>query len=484
MILRRLASTAVAATSTTKFALSPTIRQLLECPPASEPTATVSGWIKSIRKQKNVSFAVITDGSSAKGLQAVLLKGKDDELLRKLTNGAAVRLTGRLVSSPGAGQSHELLVDQSGEVVVLGECDPEEYPIQKKDLTSEYLRDHVHLRARTSHIAAILRLRDILGRRIDSWFGNHGFCYANTPIITGNDAEGAGEAFRLALVEGQHPAATTKTELPVPSEFFSRPAFLTVSHQLHLEALSTALSRVYTLSPCFRAERSLTGRHLAEFWMLEAEWAFPENGVRGVCDFTEALLKETVGGVLESEDVEVLWKDGEPKRRQTLRDALSNQSSWARMTYTEAIHELEKVPSSVCFEYTPKWGHALQSEHEKWLAENLVGGPVFVTDYPATLKPFYMRVNKDERTVACFDLLVPYVGELAGGSVREERADILKEKMGDMEGSEWYVDLRKYGGAPHAGFGMGFERLVSWVSGVENIRECAPMPRWAGRMLL
>lgn len=257
-----------------------------------------------------------------------------------------------------------------------------------------------------------------------------------------------------------------------------------MSHQLHLEALATAISRVYTLSPCFRAERSLTGRHLAEFWMLEAEWAFPHNGVHGVCDLTEALLKDAVGGIIDSEDIDVLWKDGDGSRRRILLEAFSQQASWTKMSYTEAIRELEGAGPSAQFEFTPTWGHSLQSEHEKWLAEKLVRGPVFVADYPAPLKPFYMRANDDSQTVACFDLLVPHVGELVGGSIREERADVLVKNMGDLAGSEWYLDLRKYGGAPHAGFGMGFERLVSWVSGVENIRECTPMPRWAGRMLL
>jgi asparaginyl-tRNA synthetase len=218
--------------------------------------------------------------------------------------------------------------------------------------------------------------------------------------------------------------------------------------------------------------------------MLEAEWAFPTNNkVHGVCDLTEGLLRSTVRDVLESQDVNVLWRKGEDSRRATLLNAFQDSRTWERMTYTEAIRELGKT-SSASFEYQPKWGHGLQSEHEKWLAESLVGGPVFVTDYPAVLKPFYMRVNDDEKTVDCFDLLVPHVGELVGGSVREERMDILEGRMSGIEGAQWYLDTRKYGGTPHVGFGMGFERLVSWVSGIENIRECTAMPRWAGRMLL
>jgi asparaginyl-tRNA synthetase len=286
-------------------------------------------------------------------------------------------------------------------------------------------------------------------------------------------------------VEGHHPADAAQASKPLPpAEFFARPAYLTVSHQLHLEALATSLSRVYTLSPCFRAERSQTSRHLAEFWMLEAEWAFPQNGVLGICDLTENLIKDTIHTVLNTDEMSTLWKGGNESRRKAVHNAVNQTSPWARMTYTEAIEKLQQAPDVAKFEYAPQWGHSLQSEHEKWLAEQYIGGPVFITDYPAELKPFYMRANDDGRTVACFDLLVPHVGELVGGSVREERIELLERKMVDIQGSEWYLDLRKFGGAPHAGFGMGFERLLSWISGIDNIRECIPMPRWSGRMLL
>ena len=338
----------------------------------------------------------------------------------------------------------------------------------------------------------------------------------HTPIITANDE---GEAFRLAP-KTQHPSSVSSSSIsqipsipPAPSEFFSRPAFLTVSHQLHLEALATAISRVYTLSPCFRAEPSLTSRHLAEFWMLEAEWAFPgSNGVIDVCDFTESLLRDSLNNVIQSEIVvESLWKTCDTKKRLLIENALNKKDVWTRMTYNEAIQELEKFSSSFSFsssssppkfEHTPKWGRTLECEHERWLAESLIGGPVFITDYPKSLKPFYMRSNDDDKTVACFDLLVPHVGELIGGSVREERPRILEAKMREaglllsndddvrqLQGLQingeyqWYLDLRKFGGAPHAGFGMEFERLVGWIGGVDNIRECIPMPRWVGRML-
>lgn len=295
----------------------------------------------------------------------------------------------------------------------------------------------------------------------------------------------------------------TSSEKPF-TEFFSRPAYLTVSHQLHLEALATALSRVYTLSPCFRAEPSLTGRHLAEFSMLEAEWAFTsgdvlvrgESRVEEVCRFVEGCLRDVVGSIASGEgrvgeEIGVLWKGGDEKKRMSLQDAFSVREPWTRISYSEAVKELEAHhnSTSVKFNYEPKWGRALQSEHERWLAETLVGGPVFIQDYPSALKPFYMRQNDDGVTAACFDLVVPHMGELVGGSVREERIEVLEEKMlaslgVDLGEYKWYLDLRRYGGAPHVGFGMGFERLVGWVGGIENVRECVPMPRWAGRMLL
>ncbi|KAH6896225.1 asparaginyl-tRNA synthetase [Coprinopsis sp. MPI-PUGE-AT-0042] len=464
---------------------------------------TVTGWIKSIRKQKNIAFAVVTDGSESRGIQAVLVrkKGQDaayEDALKRciLTNGAAIRLVGKLVESPGSGQSYELLVkdvQEGASVTVLGECDPIAYPIQKKDLSPEYLRDNVHLRARTDTIAGILRLRHRLQREIDDWFDNRGFIHVNTPILTSNDAEGAGETFRIAplspLTRSPHSIPTTPYP---PSEFFNTPAHLTVSHQLHLEALTSSLSRVYTLSPCFRAERSDTSRHLAEFWMLEAEWV-TEAGVYDVCDAVESLIKTVMTSYMTSDPPGLLFLVPEAGSAQ---GPDTYNKPWPRISYTEAIKILKAASPAVAFEYVTEWGKPLQSEHERYLAERYVGGPVFITDYPTSLKPFYMRENpldsEGRSTVACFDLLVPGVGELVGGSVREDRLEILQRKLveaglssEDGEGPyKWYEDLRKYGGAPHAGFGMGFERLVSWVSGVENVRECIPFPRWAGKLRL
>jgi asparaginyl-tRNA synthetase len=316
--------------------------------------------------------------------------------------------------------------------------------------------------------------------------------------VTSSDCEGAGETFRVTTVlptptkpssenpncNGGLPQANPDTNKP-SLEFFSRPAYLTVSSQLHLEAISSSVSRVFTISPCFRAERSQTGRHLAEFWMLEAEWAFVDS-VGELCQVVEGAIKSAL--IQHSADMTILQKNLDPRRAQMLQNA-AGEKPWTRMTYTDAMAELEKAQgSNGPFQFPVGWGKPLQSEHEKWLAEQLVGGPVFVTDYPTKLKPFYMRRNTEEDTVACFDLLIPHVGELVGGSLREEREDKLQQSVAyhglNAEDYGWYMDLRKYGGAPHGGFGLGFERLIAWLSGVENVRECIPMPRWAGRMLL
>ncbi|KAG1805334.1 uncharacterized protein BJ212DRAFT_1449635 [Suillus subaureus] len=462
MFLRPFASTST---------LPPTIRQLLSSlqPTGQATKVQLSGWIKSVRRQKNVTFAVINDGSCASGLQAVL---KPDATPHNLTNGASVRICGNLVQSLGRGQSYELQLRA--------------YPIQKQALPVEFLRDNAHLRARTDINAAMLRLRDSVLRTLRSYYEAQDFHYVHTPILTSNDCEGGGETFRVSPAS----SAPSSGQSPDPSaqaEFFSQPTYLTVSSQLHLEVLAASLSRVYTLSPCFRAERSQTNRHLAEFWMLEAEWAFI-NHVGDVCYVVEESLKNVLLQC-RSENA-LLWKDGDEAKLKSLEDASRPGIPWTRMSYTDAVKELQKYQSSsrVGFEFQPAWGKALQSEHERWLSERLVGGPVFVTDYPTSLKPFYMRANDDGKTVACFDLLVPFIGELVGGSLREERSSHLIEAIQrhglKEEEYGWYVDLRKYGSAPHGGYGLGFERLISWMSGIENVRECIAMPRWAKRMLL
>ncbi|KAI0082823.1 asparaginyl-tRNA synthetase [Panus rudis PR-1116 ss-1] len=469
-LFRRFASTST---------LPPTIRQLLQTDVSNQPTRVeVNGWVKSVRKQKKIAFAAITDGSSQQPLQAVFT---NVELAKSLTNGACVRLQGVLSASPGRGQDKEIQVDA---VECLGECDPNDYPIQKQDLSVEYLRDHCHLRARTPRMASMLRLRDQTQQALHDHFKTEDFTYVHTPILTANDCEGAGETFRIA--PSSHTTSPDQRAADTEEEFFGRAAYLTVSSQLHLEALATSISRVYTLSPCFRAERSQTGRHLSEFWMLEAEWAFTRN-VSDVCRVVEGAVKSALQQ--RSEDLGFLRQSLDDSRRSFLEDTANSQKPWDMVSYGDAVKELEKYQAATRkFHYEPKWGEPLHSEHERWVSEQLVKGPVFVTDYPSSLKPFYMRINEDGRTVACFDLLVPYLGELVGGSLREERHDVLLKNLKthnlDPEEFSWYLDLRKYGGAPHGGFGLGFDRLIQWISGIENIRECIPMPRYAGRMLL
>ncbi|KAI0254616.1 asparaginyl-tRNA synthetase [Lactifluus subvellereus] len=448
-----------------------TIRQVLVSKPGQE-TIQVHGWIKSVRLQKRIAFAMIHDGTTSKSLQVVF---QNPAYAKTLTNGTSVRLTGVLASSPGPGQDNEFLADS---VEVLGACDPETYPIQKQALTTEYLRDHAHLRIRTDVHGAVLRLRNGVMRSLSEFFQSNDFIYVHTPIITSNDAEGAGEAFRVAPVPSLLAGRDAATQ---DTEFFNKPSYLTVSSQLHLEVLSNAVARVWTLSPCFRAERSQTSRHLAEFWMLEAEWAFVRS-INDLCDVAEASIKHVLR--LNSPDRDLLQKEINSSWAPTA--ATASKAPWARITYTDAIHELKK--SGAHFEFAPSWGAALQSEHERWLADSFARGPIFVTDYPSAIKPFYMRQNGDGKTVACFDLLVPHVGELVGGSLREERPTLLgaaiKRQGLDEEAYRWYTELRKFGGAPHGGYGMGFERLISWLGGIENVRECIPMPRWSGRMLL
>ncbi|KAI4293957.1 asparaginyl-tRNA synthetase [Schizophyllum commune Loenen D] len=473
--------------------LPPTIKELLGSNIPQETSVSLNGWIKSIRKQKRVSFAVISDGSNAKGIQAVFPNTLD---VKDLTNGSSVRLTGNLVSSPGSGQAKELQVKA---VDVLGACPQETYPIQKKDLTNEYLRENVHLRARTTAIAAMLRLRDCLHRSIHDYLKSQSFVHVHAPILTANDAEGAGETFRIAPVAAHPDAQVTETQSP--TEFFGAPAHLTVSSQLHMEAFQAALSRVYTANPAFRAERSQTSRHLAEFWMVEPEWTLTE-GITEVCDVTEDLLRDIVNRAFVecADDVDALHAvGGRLERLEALKAAVSPDTPrWWRMTYTEAVGTLQRT--GVKFKQPPTWGASLSSEHERYLAEEVVKGPVFVTNYPREIKAFYMRVDdpslpREQQTVSCFDLLVPHMGELVGGSVREERADVLEEKMreegmilpeqsskADEGPYAWYLSLRKFGATPHGGFGLGFERLVSWVGDVDSVKECIPVPRTVGRI--
>ncbi|KAF9133441.1 hypothetical protein BGW39_009752 [Mortierella sp. 14UC] len=458
----------------------------------------VQGWIRSTRHQKNVTFVEVNDGSSLKGVQAILSGGQG----KGLVAGTSVELEGTLVKSPGKEQALELQVSN---MKIVGSCDGETYPLQKKRHSFEFLREISHLRSRAKTASAILRLRSASAWGFQKFFESQEFIQVHTPLLTSHDCEGGGEVFKIAprisnRAQQQHEEkkdgtneqqALSTSTAPAPSEFFGSPVYLTVSGQLHLEIVASALSRVYTMGPVFRAEPSMTPRHLSEFWMLEAEIAFLDK-LDHLLDFSEACLRETTRYLLEncSEDIEFLntWIDKSLKQRLTQLV----EEPFKRMTYTEAVEVLQK--SGEKFEFEPRWGQGLQSEHEKWLAGSYCKGPVFVTDYPAGLKPFYMRKNdasvavagtsggEDRTTVGCVDLLVPGIGELMGGSLREERPEVLKQQLKDFglgeEEYQWYMDLRKYGTVPHGGWGIGFERYLLMVTGMDNVRDIIPFPRY------
>ncbi|KAI8082713.1 asparaginyl-tRNA synthetase [Halteromyces radiatus] len=433
-----------------------TIRTLLSEKP--QPNVTIRGWIRSVRQQKQLSFATINDGSTLKGIQAIL---NDDQPIHKLSTGTCVELQGILATSPGKEQSMELQVNK---VKILGECDST-YPLQKKRHTLEFMRTINHLRSRANTGSAVLRIRHAASEGLQKFFANQEFIQVNTPLLTSSDCEGGGEVFSVA-----------------PSDFFKKPVYLTVSGQLHAEIMATSMGRVYTFGPVFRAEESMTSRHLAEFWMAEAEMTFIDS-LDQLLDVTEASIQQTTQHVMTTcqEDVAFFnqWID------KHLLDKLqkSVDKPFVRMTYTEAIDILQR--SKKKFDFPTTWGSSLQSEHERYLvSDDCCGRPVFVTDYPKELKPFYMRDNLDGKTVGCFDLLIPGIGELVGGSMREERYDVLQYKMEmanmNCEDYQWYLDLRKYGSAPHGGYGIGFERLMLWLTGLDNVREVVPIPRWVG----
>jgi asparaginyl-tRNA synthetase len=439
-------------------------------------SVTVCGWVRTFR---NDQFLAVNDGSCLQNLQLVLDRDATDESLRKLlTTGAAIRATGQLVESQGGGQATEVKVE---EVEVLGAADPDEFPIQMKRHTMEFLREKAHLRFRTSTFSAVFRLRHALQFAIHDFFNSDGFYMLHTPIITGSDAEGAGEMFKVSTNDPDQ-------------EFFGKPVNLTVSGQLEAELGAMALGKVYTFGPTFRAENSNTSRHLAEFWMIEPEVAF--NDLSDNIDLAEACLKHVLRYVLEHNlpDLEFLANREAEAEKQLPADKRNatglverlrsvTEDAFVRLTYTEAIDLLRqsKPFKKKKFKYPVEWGVDLQSEHERWLVEKKFNCPVVLTDYPAGIKAFYMRRNDDGKTVAAMDVLVPGIGELIGGSQREERLDVLKEKCAEFNIPEdhiwWYLDTRKFGTAPHAGFGMGFERLVMFATGMTNIRDVIPFPR-------
>ncbi len=434
---------------------------------------TIEGWVRSRRTSKGgFSFIHVNDGSCMDSVQAVAdqnLSNYEAEIL-EMGTGCAVRISGRLVESGGKGQDREI---QAETVDVLGWVDdPEHYPIAKKRHTFEYLRTVAHLRPRTNTFGAISRVRNAIAMAVHAFLQSRGFQWVNTPIITASDCEGAGELFRVSTLD------FVNRDKPVDfsEDFFGEETFLTVSGQLNVESYCLALKNVYTFGPTFRAENSNTSRHLAEFWMIEPEIAFAD--IHDNATLAEELLKSVFAEVLEKCPADMRFFadriDG------TVIDRLTNviEKPFERLTYSEAVKILEAADQK--FEFPVSWGADLQSEHERYLTEQHVKGPMVVIDYPKEIKAFYMRLNDDDRTVAAMDVLVPGVGEIVGGSQREERLDVLERRMAEQgleTGLDWYKDLRRYGTVPHAGFGLGLERLVLYVTGMENIRDAIPFPR-------
>jgi len=436
----------------------------------------VCGWVRTRRDSKaGLSFVELNDGSCLSSLQLVVPGDLDgwEDMVAQVTTGASLRVSGTLKESPGKGQRVELGVES---MEVIGEADPENYPLQKKRHSFEFLREIAHLRPRTNTFGAIARVRNALSAAIHRFFQDRGFVYVHTPIITTSDCEGAGEMFQVTTLNLQR-LAQVQTEIDYGQDFFGRPASLTVSGQLEAEIYATSVGDCYTFGPTFRAENSNTSRHLAEFWMVEPEMPFyelPDN-----MDLAESFIRSIVGEVLErcGEDMEFFNKRIDDTVLATLANITDNE--FIRLTYTEAVEILEGAGRE--WEYPVEWGRDLQSEHERFLTEEHFGQPVILYDYPRTIKPFYMRCNDDGKTVRAMDVLVPRVGEIIGGSQREDRLDVLLERITEcgMEPEEywWYVDLRRYGSVPHSGFGLGFERMVQLITGMTNIRDCIPFPR-------
>ena len=439
-------------------------------------TISIEGWVRTKRDSKNVCFLELNDGSCLKGIQAVIDKATFTNLniLDNIATGAAVIASGKIIKSPGGNQSIELTVE---ELELIGEC-PSDYPLQKKRHTLEYLREKAHLRPRTNLIGAAARIRSSLAYAIHSFFYENGFSYVHTPLITASDAEGAGETFKVTTLDFDNIPTDENGKADFSKDFFAKNASLTVSGQLEAETYAMALKNVYTFGPTFRAENSNTSRHLAEFWMVEPEMAFCNIDLN--MEVAEAFLKYIFKWVLEKnpEDMEFFDNFVLKGNRETLQKVID--TPFVHITYTKAIEILEQHNSE--FEYPVKWGSDLQSEHEKYLTDVVYSSPVIVTDYPKEIKSFYMKLNEDGKTVRGMDILVPRIGEIIGGSQREDNLDLLLKRMHELGLKEedywWYLELRKYGSAPHSGFGLGFERAIQYVTGIQNIRDVIPFPRY------
>jgi asparaginyl-tRNA synthetase len=433
----------------------------------------VRGWARTVRVGKEVTFIALNDGSCMASLQVVATPSLPNyEELRRLGTGAALAVRGRLTESPATGQQFELLAE---EIEVVGPAD-ESYPLQKKRHSFEYLRTIAHLRPRTNTFGAVFRLRSELAQAVHRFFAERGFLYVHTPIITANDCEGAGEMFRVTTLDLAHPPLQDGA-VDYSRDFFGQATGLTVSGQLEGELFALAFSDIYTFGPTFRAENSNTARHAAEFWMIEPEMAFADLAADAALaeEFFRYLCRHVLGNCRE--DLEFFNEHVDQGLVARIEKVAA--ASFAVMEYTEAVKELNKA--GVQFEFPVEWGLDLQSEHERFLTEQVTGGPVFIVNYPKEIKAFYMRQNDDGRTVAAMDLLVPKVGEIIGGSQREERDDLLRQRMSEAgvnpAGLDWYLDTRRWGSCPHAGFGLGFERLIMYLTGMENIRDVVPFPR-------
>nr|WP_028871661.1 asparagine--tRNA ligase [Psychroserpens burtonensis] len=469
--------------------MSYTVSQLLTQDITFQPLE-IKGWVRGFRSNR---FIALNDGSTINNIQCVVdFENTDDATLKRITTGAAVHIKGELVESQGKGQTVEIQVTS---IEILGDSDPEEYPIQPKKHTLEFLRENAHLRTRTNTFSAIMRLRSTLSFAVHKYFNDNGFYYMHTPIITASDAEGAGETFRVSSLDAKNPPLDDHGNIDYKKDFFGKETNLTVSGQLEAETFAMSLGKVYTFGPTFRAENSNTSRHLSEFWMIEPEVAFMD--LAGNMDLAEDFMKSVLSYILEHnrEDLEFLEQrllDEDKTKPQAERSEMSLidkikfvvDNNFKRVSYTEAIDILKnsKPNKKKKFKYIiEEWGADLQSEHERFLVEKHFKCPVILFDYPADIKAFYMRLNEDGKTVRAMDILFPGIGEMVGGSQREERLDVLKEKMKALDISEeelwWYLDLRKYGTAVHSGFGLGFERLVMFATGMGNIRDVIPYPR-------
>ncbi len=440
---------------------------------------TIAGWIRTRRGSKKFSFLEVNDGSCGRSIQVVAdgaLPNYESDIAR-LTTGSSVRVEGQLVASPGQGQKFEI---QASAVHVYGFADPEKYPLQKKDMTYEYLRDVAYLRGRTATFAGVFRIRARVSQAIHRFFSDQGFYYIHSPLLTTSDAEGAGETFQVTTLPLEKLPRTPAGNVDFSKDFFGSPAMLCVTGQLEAEALALGMGKVYTFGPTFRAENSNTSRHLSEFWMIEPEMAFYE--LEDNMQLAQDMIRYVVKDVLENctDDLENIISRNGVETREYLKMAL--ERPFVRVTYTEAVDILKSCGRK--FEYPVEWGEDLKSEHERYLCEEHFKAPTIVFNYPSVLKAFYMYQNDDGKTVRAMDLLMPGIGEVIGGSQREDREDVLIEKIKAKglapEHLDWYIDLRRFGGVPHSGFGLGLERLLVWITGMGNVRDVIPFPRVPG----